>query len=383
MTEYNKNQAGTYTITGTLNLPEGITNPENLQPEVQVTVDPWEIVSVGAVSGLSVDTGTSFGDLTLPSTVTVTLDNAETEDLNVTWLEGDYDGDVADTYTLTGTIQTTNNIINPDNLTASIDVEVEVEVEVVIMGTFRHNGNPIPWPTRQWRDSIRYDGTTAETGNYTLGEEYAGNIPLASGSDGERLDGYSFGDSDPDDANNLRWVTFEYDNKQWFILTGHCVAHVSWNDIDAQGWVDGEEVTIDGVTGTIRLLTGGALNRDDETAATYAGGALPNEWDKFIMNGFGADNHWGSPPVIAGLPEPNSLDWDTTSSLYANPDSMSRDHNQVWWWNTMYSWCQETVTGQSTWRVSRGYGSARRWRRTAASHVGPALGFRPAFVVEL
>ena len=128
--DYDGNTADTYTLTGTLRV-EGAENPDNLTASIQVTVKEevtaLTIKSVEALAALTVDYGTAYADLQLPETVKVTLSNDTTADAAITWAEGDYDGETAGTYTLTGTL-TVEGAENPDNLTASIQVTVKEEV---------------------------------------------------------------------------------------------------------------------------------------------------------------------------------------------------------------------------------------------------------------
>lgn len=82
------------------------------------------IIDVGDPASQDVDYGTAFGSLTLPSTVTVTLEDLSTEELSVSWAQGSYNANAAGTYVLTGTLTLTAGITNPDDLTASISITV-------------------------------------------------------------------------------------------------------------------------------------------------------------------------------------------------------------------------------------------------------------------
>lgn len=83
------------------------------------------ISSVAAFSAITVKNGTAFEQLTLPKSVQVTLNSGETQELEVTWQKGNYNGASAGTYTLYGDIKLSKNILNPDNKKASITVTVE------------------------------------------------------------------------------------------------------------------------------------------------------------------------------------------------------------------------------------------------------------------
>ncbi len=60
----------------------------------------------------------------------VTLDNGSTTDLDVTWDGGTpaYDGDTPGTYNFEGTLTLPDGILNPEDLTAEVDVIVEEEI---------------------------------------------------------------------------------------------------------------------------------------------------------------------------------------------------------------------------------------------------------------
>ena len=134
---------GAYTIYGDLVLTGVITNPSNLKAQVTIHVveeiiPPVNIVGVQELDDISVEFGTSFAALQLPATVIVSLENEEEETLNVIWAQGTYNGNIAETYTLVGTLQLIVGIENPENITASINVTVNplIEPEVIVGWTF-------------------------------------------------------------------------------------------------------------------------------------------------------------------------------------------------------------------------------------------------------
>ena len=124
--DYDGNTAGTYTLTGTLAVA-GAENPDNLTASIKVTVQPKPVLtieSVAAIDDQTVDYGTAYADLKLPAKAEVTLSDNTKADASVSWAKGEYDGDKAGTYTLTGTLAVTG-ADNPDNLTAAIKVIVQ------------------------------------------------------------------------------------------------------------------------------------------------------------------------------------------------------------------------------------------------------------------
>lgn len=82
------------------------------------------IMLIGESPSQEVDHGTAFGSLSLPSTVTATLEDLSVQELPVTWIEGSYDGDTAGVYNLTGTVTLPDGVSNPENLTGTISIEV-------------------------------------------------------------------------------------------------------------------------------------------------------------------------------------------------------------------------------------------------------------------
>ncbi len=85
--EYNGYKAGTYTFTGTITLPENVTNPKNLKATVNVVVlAPGELVNV---EGIVINEAAQELEVgaTLPLTTTITPANATNQD--VTWTTSD------------------------------------------------------------------------------------------------------------------------------------------------------------------------------------------------------------------------------------------------------------------------------------------------------
>lgn len=89
------------------------------------TVTDKNIVSLAPIDPITVPFNTDFEDLDLPSSVLATFDVGAQEDVNLTWLVGDYDQGTDGTYTLYATIVETATIHNPSEIQAEIEVEVE------------------------------------------------------------------------------------------------------------------------------------------------------------------------------------------------------------------------------------------------------------------
>ncbi len=77
------------------------------------------VVSVETLDTITVDYGISFEELSLPETVSVTLNNQTTRELSVQWDGTNYNPTVAGNYTLIGTLSDTQGVNNFDGLTAS------------------------------------------------------------------------------------------------------------------------------------------------------------------------------------------------------------------------------------------------------------------------
>jgi len=310
---------------------------------------------------------------------------------------------------------------------------------LVKMGTLTYNGAELPRPLRPWRnvhsfpvfrddattrttvsfggnqifitdvfwdveilrvgDQITVSGSNSNDGTYTLTNRTSTTLTVsqtltiegagasvsvtASGDipnrQGTNLNGYSITDTSSNPENVLQWHMF-YDlinGKPSLILISDrgLVANLNWNNINASGFIFGKPQTIDGQTYLCRSLTGGAANRLGGSSAVYDGGLLPNEWDRYVMNGVDQDG-----PFFTDAPEPESADYQSGSQQ--NNTARRRKHNQAWHWTT-YTLCQETVIDDAARRTLRGNESARRWDSSSASYTSPGYVWRPALVLEL
>ncbi len=119
-----------YTKTGTHNLVQQGTNIEvGGFSDLPVTNHIVGVSSVETLSNINVDNGTQLSAVGLPETVVVNLvqSTPSTTSAAVTWDGGTptYDGNVAGTYTFSGTLILGNNISNPEGTKASVNVVVE------------------------------------------------------------------------------------------------------------------------------------------------------------------------------------------------------------------------------------------------------------------
>ncbi|PTB91667.1 endonuclease, partial [Marivirga lumbricoides] len=118
--DYDANTLGPNTIEGVLSLQEGISNPDNLTAAIEVIVKPVAITALREFTPLEVAFGTSFEELSLPSSTFVTLENGDTTLLSINWSAAGYNASQANTYNLQGDLVLTEGIANPDILRPTI-----------------------------------------------------------------------------------------------------------------------------------------------------------------------------------------------------------------------------------------------------------------------
>lgn len=226
---------------------------------------------------------------------------------------------------------------------------------LVKLGTLRRGSRVIPRPTRPWNISTEpYPG--AGVGN------------VADFTTDPNIGNWNIGDTDSNEANQLYWHKIKDGEKTLLICDRVILVNISWNDLNSDNRVFGKNVVIDGQGYKMRLLTAGAERREGGSGASYGGGKLPNEWDRFITN----------EDAITGIPVPTASDLDST----LNATDKSSAHNQFWNWMGVYSWGQETYLHNSAYRAIRGYGSARYWGYTdAAYRISLSVGWRPVLEV--
>lgn len=237
-----------------------------------------------------------------------------------------------------------------------MQVKLRVDYEYVALGALYYDGVELARPTRPWQHIVAYDG------------EY-GNIPAFHGD----MSKYSFGPATSEETV-LYWHKFiEEDGKTLLICDRNIVRSISWNHLNGAGFIFGKELELDGQLYRCRVLTGGLKNRNGKPVSSWAGGQLPNEWDRYVMNGADVGE-----PHFADAPIPVPDDYPNTAGTYEDQTAWARPHNQAWNWIAMRSWCQETSYSD---RVRRGYNGARFWGTNAPTNASDTLGWRP--VLEL
>ena len=123
-------------------------------------------------------------------------------------------------------------------------------------------------------------------------------------------------------------------------VADYAVTHaVSWNGLNDEGLIFGKNYASGGVDYTLRAPSVGS-------DATGLGDSDP------------------------GVPQSN--EWDTM---------LNKSRGYIQNWNEMYSWGQDTVSFDASFRAVRGYYSARYWHYINASRSYPDVGFRPVLEV--
>ena len=197
---------------------------------------------------------------------------------------------------------------------------------------------------------------------------------------GTNLDGYTFGDTSENPANRLNWHLFGdvvFGKPKIIAISDKIlVANCSWNHINGSDYIFGKNQSIDGVEFLVRSLTGGDRNRDGDGQFSYAGGSLPNEWDRYVMNGI--DQELG--PFFDNAINPENSDY-LSGSQSNNNTARRREHNQLWNWIDMYTWCQETIFDDASRCCIRGHHSARHWYHRSVGSESVFSGFRPVLLL--
>ena len=123
-------------------------------------------------------------------------------------------------------------------------------------------------------------------------------------------------------------------------VADYAVTHtISWGGLNDEGLIFGKNYASGGVDYTLRAPSTGS----DDTGSGESQHVTPsnNEWDRILNKNSGYIQNW----------------------------------------NEMYSWGQDTVSFDASYRAVRGYSSARYWISNYAMDFSPRLGFRPVLEV--
>lgn len=152
--------------------------------------------------------------------------------------------------------------------------------------------------------------------------------------------------------SNEPWLKFSLDGKVLFVAKKRYIAPVVWDTLNARGVVfGGTTVEIGGVTYKVRVLKG-ALGSSATAAGEDPASTHGSEWNRLMYN-----IHQDTPGSQAG---PN---W----ASYTNADLDVGNSNGTW--------AQETFTGESGKRISRGGNSVSSLARLFSS--SNTYGWRP------
>jgi len=165
---------------------------EDVTEEVtlEAVVEPLEVVSVEPIDDIEVALGTPFEELDLPEEVEVTLDNDEetTRDLEVDWAaaEEDYDADEAGVYELEGELVLPEDVINPDEHVAEVNVIVLPDSGVAgFIFEKNNNGSLADRAVEEANVAVDgYDAMTDEDGFFHIEAVGAGEYDITVSKDG-------------------------------------------------------------------------------------------------------------------------------------------------------------------------------------------------------
>lgn len=155
-----------------------------------------------------------------------------------------------------------------------------------------------------------------------LGSLYLDEKPVTSCAEYRSGQTISFGAATP--SKTISWVPVN-----GLLIADRCLlTDISWDDIEAQGLVFGREIELCGFRFRARLLKVGNSE------------GVPNEWDAALD--------------VVG------------------------ENDDLWHWEDMFFWGQETVAITASGRVYRGYLSARSFNWNSSGNRRVYRGFRPA-----
>ncbi len=221
----------------------------------------------------------------------------------------------------------------------------------VRLGSLLRDDAPCPRPVRPWLIDLSILKPSFPT--------VPGDI-----ADFEKAPDFSrwvLGDTPSNELLQLQWNVIQDGERQLFVCDRMILARVSWDDLNAAGYVTGRTVIIDGRSYICRLLTGGNDFRIKNDG--FLGASPENEWDRFV----------GGDTTVEGLPAPIMRD----AGRELGEADLASDHNLSWNWIGAVSWTQEPYLHRATARCCRGYQSARFFYLNTQSHRHEDIGWRP------
>lgn len=117
-----------------------------------------KISKIDTISDIEVANGTDLDEVGLPGDVDIRLSDNATTSAAVTWDGGtpNYDGDIAGTYTFTGTLNLPSGVSNPNNIKASVNVVVKGLLNFPFSASVDGDGN-VYIANLNGRNVIKYD----------------------------------------------------------------------------------------------------------------------------------------------------------------------------------------------------------------------------------
>jgi len=126
------NESGEFNMEGTLELVEGIVNPEEVTADLKVIIGKHVIRA--AVNPASFDQvfGTPAADLMLPETVNVLFADGGNEDLGVDWDTSSFNGNLAGKYLIKGVFILSDEVENPNQIKPQIEITVLGRAKIIV-----------------------------------------------------------------------------------------------------------------------------------------------------------------------------------------------------------------------------------------------------------
>lgn len=190
----------------------GTTDPDSNTPylaEVNVvfkaltsTSTEVTVNNVDSLDDITVANGTDESDIVLPETVDVTLSDSTTTSAAVSWdnVSPEYDGDVARTYTFTGTLTLPDEVTNPENYRASVNVIVQAADDESLPPT--DDNETLPENNDETPAAVTIEGTkrVGQTLTAQLKDEYGNNYTTSAAV---TYEWYRLDDSDSEFSNEI------------------------------------------------------------------------------------------------------------------------------------------------------------------------------------
>jgi hypothetical protein len=219
------------------------------------------------------------------------------------------------------------------------------------LGSLSRDGHPLPRPTRPWLVDL----------DILKPFDFAPAGDIAEFETKPDFSFWGFTNTPDRESERLLWNEVVIGGRRRLICDRVILVRVSWDDLDAAGYVTGREVSIDGRRFLCRLMSGGDAFRVPDDG--FAGGAPANEWDEIVGGETPMDG--ATLPPVRGAAD--ALDAGT----------LAHPHNQAWNWFGAVSWTRDPYRADPRLRVCRGFHSAGFFYLNTRSHRHEDIGWRP------